>query len=260
MAPAAPAAASGQPQAAATAPPGPVPAPAFAVAVAPGEQLDLMSEVQLRYPTTMPPSALLAYRVTGAGTGPGADTATLNWTVENGDSYRLDYEGPGQVTRSQGSIGDGGISPASASDERAGGVQRTYFDRAARQLAFSATHLKYPMIDSVQDRLSVLMQLAAVGLANPQRLAQPIVFVVGGAAGVATVRFDPAGSETIESGLGRIEALRFIVSGTPGAGRLEVWLSPSHHWLPLQLRSSAADGSVTTHTATRIELGGAAPP
>ena len=230
--------------------PAPDPAPAgFGLAIGGGEQLAEISEVQLRYSTSLPPPVELRYAVEGTQGG----AASLRWEVDGADHFRIELRGPGQVTTSTGVIGDGGINPLEASEEQGGETRRTYFDRAARQLRFSATPRSYGLVDSAQDRLSVLLQLSGVGQANPQRLKQSIVFYVGASGGAATVRFDPAGSETIDSAMGALETEHLVQVGGPGQPRLEVWLAPARHWLPVRLRSTAADGSTQTYTVTAID-------
>ena len=229
----------------------PAPLAGFGVAIGSGEQLADLSEVQLRYGTELPPSVELSFAVQGARSG----VATLRWEVDATDGYRLEFRGPGHAASSSGVIGDNGIAPLEASDERNGSTRQTHFDRAARQLRFSATARSYPMVDSAQDALSVLMQLAGVGMANPQRLQQSIVFFVGGSEGAATVRFDPVGSERIDSAMGALDTEHLVQTQGAGKARLDVWLAPAYHWLPVQLRTTAPDGSTLTHTVTAITPG-----
>ena len=215
-----------------------------------GEQLDLLAEVQLRYATSLPPSATVEYDVSAGG------SASLRWEIGEDARYRLTLDGPGgQEAGSSGIVGDAGIAPEQAWE----GNARLRFDRDARTLASNATARSYRIIDSALDPWSVLMQLCAVGAASPERLRSPVVFFVGGPQGVATVRFEPAGSAEIATALGPIAAVHLVQTAPAGSGRLEVWLAPQRHYLPVQLRRVAPDGSVVTHTARAITLAPGSP-
>ena len=98
----------------------------------------------------------------------------------------------------------------------------------------------------------MLMRLAAIGLAAPGQLDAGIELQVAGANGIGTVRFENAGMETIDTALGAIECLHLRQQTSAGQARLEIWLAPQRSWYPLQLRLTAADGSVLTQTVTAI--------
>lgn len=212
-----------------------------------GQHTELLAEVQLRYATAMPPPVMLEYAVEGGG------SASLRWEVGDDARYRLTMRGPQGAAGSSGSIGDSGIAPDEAWHE---GANRTLlrFDRASHSLASTRSARSYPIIDSALDPWALLLQLAAVGAASPERLRAPIVFYVGGMEGVATVRFEPAGSATLATALGAIDTEHLVQTAPAGAGRLEVWLAPQHHYLPVQLRRVDANGRAVTHSVRALEL------
>lgn len=229
------------------------------VRIAPGEQLEDLEQVGHGYPTHLPPSATILFGVSatkaGAQTAVERGEASLRWAVERSEVYRLEMRGPdGRRAGSNGVLTDGGIAPLEAFEENGGISAHLRFDRHAGTLSSSLWTNSYRISDAALDSWSVLMQLAAIGRGNPRQLARPIVFLVGGAQGIATVRFEPAGKATIDTPMGPVQTEHMVQTVKPGATRMEVWLAPQYGWLPVQLRSSDANGRTLTHTAKNIAL------
>jgi hypothetical protein len=206
-----------------------------------------------------PPSARLDYAVT-ASAGDAAQpprslgSASLEW--RSGDQgYRLALLGAGVLGElsSTGQPSDVGLVPvqARAAD---GGVIDFDWDQARVKFAGSlaGSNDSAAISADAQDRASMLMRLAAIGLAAPGQLDAGIELQVAGANGIGTVRFENAGLETIETALGAIECLHLRQQTSAGQARLEIWLAPQRSWYPLRLRLTAADGSVLTQTVTAI--------
>ena len=206
-----------------------------------------------------PPSARLDYAVT-ASAGDAAQpprslgSASLEW--RSGDQgYRLALLGAGVLGElsSTGHPSDAGLVPvqARAAD---GGVIDFDWDQARVRFAgsFAGSSDSAAISADAQDRASMLMRLAAIGLAAPGQLDAGIELQVAGANGIGTVRFENAGMETIDTPLGAIECLHLRQQTSAGQARLEIWLAPQRSWYPLQLRLTAADGSVLTQTVTAI--------
>jgi hypothetical protein len=126
---------------------------------------------------------------------------------------------------SEGERGDTGLLPGAAS---------TAGDAAA------------PL--GTQDRASMLLQLAGIGLASPDQLAGTIVLVVAEGEEIVLVRWQVIGPERIETGIGALETRHLAEVAAPGQPRLEVWLAPERDWLPVQLRLIQPDGSSATQT------------
>jgi hypothetical protein len=209
-----------------------------------------------RYRVRMPPSATLTYSVSrsarsGAATPPG--TAQIAWRTD-GDKYTLSSTGVTGKLASVGASGDAGIFPLSATEQRAdGSVATTTFDPATGRIGFSASSRSYPINTGSQDRASMLMQLAGIGLAEPDQVKDVIDIFVGGAEDARIVRFQVLGMEEVESALGTLPSWHLAQLVRPGEARLEVWLAPGHNWYPVQLRLSAPDGTASTQVVTRIE-------
>jgi hypothetical protein len=249
----APAAAPTQAAGEAAAPAAPVDGAGWS-AVAAGAE-DTPVQMPGRYRVRLPPAALLSFALTrsGAGAAPAAAGAALiDWRI-GADSYSLRVEGVAGVLYSRGGVGDAGIAPASASETLADGdTALTSFDEAARQIGFSGAARSRRLLAGSQDRASLLMQLAGIGLAEPDQVKDVLEFYVGGSGDAGVVRFQVLGAEELDSALGKLASMHLVQLVGPGQARLEVWLAPQRHWLPVQLRVTAPDGSVMTQLVTAI--------
>ncbi len=186
-----------------------------------------------RYRVRMPEPVRLSYALTRQvpGTAPQAGgTATLDWRSD-GERYALSVDGVLGALHSEGGSSDAGIAPRDAVTDAVG----------------------------AQDRASVLMQLAGIGLAEPDQVRgqvqNEIRIVVGGTEGAAIARYQVMGEEQLQTALGAMAAWRLAQVVPAGQARIELWLAPEHGWLPVQIRLVQADGSSATQTLTRIEPG-----
>lgn len=212
-----------------------------------------------RYLVRMPPSARLTYALSRAqpGRAPANEgEAQLVWETGAG-RYQLRVEGVLGLLESDGGSDDAGIAPVQASAHQDDGSDRiTRFDRAAGRIAFASAPSENLHLGS-QDQASVLMQLAGMGLAQPEQMQDVIEILVGGPDGAEVARFRVLGREQLDSPAGQLATVRLAQLAEPGRRRLEVWLAPRHNWMPVQLRVTEADGTVANQVVTRIET---APP
>ena len=208
-----------------------------------------------RYRTRLPPSALLTFELTRSAPGQAAvpaGAALIDWRIGPG-GYSLRVEGVAGALFSEGEIGDNGVSPASASETLAdGALATTLFDHQARRIGFSGSARSVRLLAGSQDRASLLLQLAGMGLAEPEQIKDVLEFYVGAGMDAGVVRFQVLGPEPIDSALGTLASVHLMQLVGPGEARLEVWLAPGHHWLPVQLRLTALDGSVLTQRVSAI--------
>ena len=235
------------------APVGDAPAPAVAAAATPG-----IAPLQMpgRYRVRLPPSSTLHYAVTRTAPGQPAvagEPAQLSW--ESGDKgYRLRVDGVLGQLESEGDGDDAGIAPLQASEAGpAGGAQLTRFNRETRQIEHGALAASAPLLLGSQDRASVLMQLAGIGLAEPEQMQDTIDIVVAGTGSVRVVRWQVAGSEELETAAGVLATVRLVQLAPAGEARVEVWLAPQRAWLPVQLRVTGPDGTVANQMVTSIQ-------
>lgn len=215
-----------------------------------------------RYRVRMPPPALLTYArtyQTPAMPARRLADASIDWRSD-GQRYALRMDGVLGRLESHGAGGDAGMLPRRAVERRSDRELVTEFTEDGRVLlpengAGAADSL------GVLDRASLALQLAAIGLGQPDQIehapGRPIELLVAGAAGVTLMRFEVSGLETLATGLGPLPAWRLVERAAPGQARLEVWLAPQRGWLPVQLRVTAGDGATDTQTLQAL---GAPPP
>lgn len=202
------------------------------------------------YSTHLPPTATLHYalnRTLQPGLAPGR--AQLRW-VSDGSRYTLELtlggverELPGR--RSSGAVDAHGLAPERHAETRRGREQRAAsFERDASgggRVRFSATGTERPLPPGAQDRLSWMLQLAAIVAADPARAdpGQRIEIFVVGARGDAEIwRFEAMGQERVELGDGRsVPALQLRREPRrPYDTTAEVWLAPEIGYLPVRAR------------------------
>lgn len=249
------------------APPAPVetpPAPeAGAAASLPLVQLPRPKQVEAArspYRASMPPPAQLRYEVVRTGVD-AAGHAVLDWRHANGQ-YRLAMrtEVDGGVLAelaSEGTIGAGGLVPRTMSARRRGKARTaTHFNADDARITFSASEGSVAMAPGAQDKASVPMQLAGIARADARQMKAGIALLVGEEKDAAAVRFVVVGQEDIETPMGALATWHLLCEPAPGTyrARLEVWLAPGHQWYPVRLRSTEANGVVTTQTIDTIDI------
>lgn len=202
-----------------------------------------------RYRAALPPAATRHYRLQRGGK---SAAARLVWTHDaQGYELSLMAEGgelDGLGAASRGRVGPDGLVPQRHVERRRGrDLRATNFDLATAQLRGSGGGEPHPWPTGGQDRLSWLLQLAAVMQADP-RLAQPgarVLLPVAGPRGPASAWvFTVRGPEALTLADGRSVpgvALQRTAQH-PYDLQVEVWLDPADHHLPLRLRLSAPPG------------------
>jgi len=140
------------------------------------------------------------------------------------------------------------LAPLRFTDQRVrGGIQAANFQRDKGKITFSGPATDYPLLPGSQDRLSWMVQLAAVAAAQPELLApggKVVLYVVGarGDADVWVFRF--VDFETIDTPDGSVRTAKF----SRDARRLydthvDAWLDPARHHLAVKARlGSSPDG------------------
>jgi len=241
-----------------------VQAPAPESAAASGAEPSAAPLVQMpgRYRVRMPDAVQLTYLQTRQAPGTAAKPvrvpdAHIDWRSD-GARYAMQMDGVLGRLGSRGASGDAGIVPRSAVEERDGARLATEFTPDGRIL-FGARGAGASGNIGHQDRASLLMQLAGIGLGEPGQMQDVIEVVVAGATDAAVVRFQVMEAGTLATPLGAIDAVRLAQRGAPGQARLEVWLAPGRGWLPVQLRVTGPDGAVATQTLRAIATGSAPP-
>ena len=209
-----------------------------------------------RYLVRMPPSSRLRYALSRSrpGQAPASEgEAQLVWEA-GGGRYQLRVEGVLGLLESEGGGDDTGIAPSQASAHQDDGSDRiTRFDRSAGRIVSGAASA--PLYLGSQDRASLLMQLAGMGLAAPEQMQGRIEVMVNGPDGARVVRFEVLGREPLATTAGDLATVRLAELAEAGRPRLELWLAPERNWMPVQLRLTSPDGSVANQVVTAIETG-----
>ena len=196
----------------------------------------------------LPPPLTLHYEVThGLLRGAGE----LTWRPQ-AQRYELTLQarvGPLLVLTqsSRGALNASGLLPSQYSDQR---LRRTptvaTFERGSGQVTFSDRSTPVALSAGAQDRLSWMVQLAAIVGANPQlgQAGARIPMAVVGSKGEAdTWVFRCLGMESADAGDVSAGMLKFVreSQGEADEGVL-VWLDPRRHHLPVRATQGSGRG------------------
>lgn len=215
-----------------------------------------------RYSTVIPPSANLRFRMRrGAVQG----HAELNWLVRE-DHYELRLESrvAGALLlaqSSQGGFDASGLAPQRFTDQRARrGTLAVNFQRESGKITFSAVPDELQIGTGAQDRLSWLVQLAAIAAGEPQRLAaggEISLRVVGARADAVWWHFVSLGEEQLDTPSGPRSVVHLQrPADTDYDTRVEVWLeAQAPHWpVRAEWRSGPNDPGVELWRSGPAEL------
>jgi len=203
---------------------------------------------------SIPAPALLRYQVTASVRQQITQgTSELRWQ-HDGSGYEASFELRAPPLRSRlqhstGRLGNQGLEPLRFGD-RTRSEQAAHFDRDRQQLVFSNNRPAAPLADGAQDRLSVLLQLAALLAGDPAR------YPAGAAVAIQTAStgearewaFTVEGEEQLQLPGGELAALK--LTRPPRAEfdqRIEVWLAPGQAYVPVRLRLTQPNGDWTDH-------------
>jgi hypothetical protein len=197
------------------------------------------------YATHMPPPGLWRYRMQR---GLVLGVADLSWAPLAEAGYELRLEGRvAGVTlldwASRGQIDAAGLAPERFVLRRRGRDRHAAnFQREAGKITFSGPTHEQPLLAGAQDRLSWILQLPAIVAAAPERFVAgtTVVLFVAGARGDADAwTFLVQGTESLD-GTPALKLLR-----EPRRlydTRVEIWLDPAEHYLPLRVVQTPAGG------------------
>ena len=219
------------------------------------------------YRTVPPPSLALHYEVQRGGA---SGAAVLEWRRGEGGRYALELRGTAAQSTgnaataaitphwtSHGNLDAAGIAPERFAVARRGRERHAAnFQREAGIISFAGPARTWPLLAGAQDRLSWMLQLAAVLEAEPQLRAEgaQISMMVVGAHGDADVwTFTVLGTTTHEGPGGEpLPALHLHREGRHAHdAQVQVWLAPTLHHLPLRLQLARANGSESTEWRLR---------
>jgi hypothetical protein len=192
--------------------------------------------IRPHYQIKPPAATRLIYRIsTGKGDGAPRGAAFLDWRPD-GSTYSLEMNGVLGRRSSSGVVGDDGIMPGRIADPD------------GREAPDQAGAL---------DAAAFWVWLASIGNGAAGQLRGGISADIADANGVHPLSFEVVGEEEVETGVGPLRAWHLAQYARPGETRVDAWLAPEQGWLPVQLRVTRADGSVTTQVLQRKEAAGA---
>ena len=204
------------------------------------------------YATRVPPPFRLTYALRR-----GALSGQAELTLQRaGSGYELELKGTAlglEVLglRSQGSLGPHGLIPERFVDRRRGKDRlAANFDHGSGRITYSGSAASQPLHLGAQDRLSWMVQLAAILEAAPARhgTGSRISLSVSGArADVDTWTFIVQGRQRLNlPGGAVVEALRLTREPRrPYDTQVEVWMDPAQHHLPVRARLTVLPGGET---------------
>lgn len=193
------------------------------------------------YETRLPPAQTLVFDLRRGKAG---GRAELDWQP-SGAHYQLTMQGPalGAAQLSWSSLGGldpTGLAPLRFTESRRGrDLRAVNFQRDAGRVTFSGPPIEYPLVPGGQDRLSWMVQLAAVMAANPdlaQAQAQVAIWVVGTRGDADVWTFTVQDRAALDLPVGRVENTIHLVREPrrPYDTQVQVWLDPARHHLPVQ--------------------------
>lgn len=193
------------------------------------------------YRVALPPGFVQNYAVR---VGPFSGTGVLSWAPAGG-RYELSLIGNATVVSlaqlSRGRFDVTGLEPERFTSKTSGRAElAANFQRDNGIISFSGANRRFAWRQGAQDRLSVVIQLAAIVAAESSRLSEGQRFGVPviserGDADVWTFRL--VGWDMVSTPSGPLRAVKLTRElRKPNDRGLEIWMDESRHYMPLRLR------------------------
>lgn len=213
------------------------------VAAAPRPAPDRLSSVSAY---ALPGSANLKYKVE-ANKFPFSASAELRWQ-QDGESYEARLElsafGQARVQTSRGQVTPQGLAPIRFSDKFRSEVA-AHFVREKGKVTFSANTPDVPLLAGAQDRLSILLQLAAMVAGDPGHYPQATTIAIQtiGARDADTWLFTVGAEETLKLPGGEQATLKLVRNPRQEFDqKVELWLAPALNYMPARIRITEPNG------------------
>lgn len=221
------------------------------------------------YAVRLPPSATINMNIQRIVRfrEPVSGELAMQWDVNNGeykiamDAHLNPGNGPENLYtyQSEGIINQYGIAPLNTSITRLSRAETAiHVDPIHKTVSFSSSNKTDKWANGGQDRASLFMQLAGIGIANPKlfEAGNKIKLQVAEDNSTSLFEFIVVGQEDIATELGNLRSwhLRRVLPENSPLALLEIWLTPEHYWYPTQIRSTETQGTVTTQTLRSIQV------
>jgi hypothetical protein len=192
---------------------------------------------------------------------PVSGQSTLHWR-HDGNTYdaRLEVTGallPTRVQTSSGVVTREGLQPMRFSD-KARSEEATHFDRDAGKVIFSSNRPQADLMEGAQDRLSIVLQLAAIVGGNPAYYppGTSIAIPTAGTRESETWVFTVEGEEELDLPAGRLRGMKLQrLPRKAYDSRVELWLAPGLDYAPVRLRLTYPNGDSLDQRWTSADKG-----
>ena len=126
------------------------------------------------------------------------------------------------------------------------------FDWRAQQLhlTFDGRNETIALPQDTQDRVSLMYQFMFL----PAEKLGDLAFHMTNGKKIEPYRYHFAGTEIIDTPLGKLNTLRLVKQREPGDNGVEVWLAPDRNFFPVRLLILENDGSKFEQVITRLEF------
>ena len=210
----------------------------------------------------VPPSVRLKYEVTATYRGvPLQGEGELSWR-HDGKDYELELEAHSPLLgsrrqRSVGRITSQGLEPLHFWD-KSRSEQAAHFDREHGRVTFSNNQPDAPLADGAQDRLSVVLQLAALVAAHPQRYpaGTQIAIATASVRDAETWTFSVEGEEDLQLPGGAVRGLKLQRQPRREYDqKVELWLAPRMDYAPVRIRLTNPNGDTVDQRWSSTDKG-----
>ncbi len=200
----------------------------------------------------IPGSFTLRFAGTGSnGAQPVQASGSLVWR-QDGSQYEAKLEAgalffTALTQTSVGALGESGLAPKRFSNKTRS-EQAAHFERELGRISFSNQKPAAPLLSGAQDRLSILVQLAAQLAAAPQLYprASTIAIQIASVNEADTWLFTIEGDEALQLPAGNMQATKLTrLPRREYDDRLDIWFAPSLGHLPVRIMLTASNGNVS---------------
>jgi hypothetical protein len=171
----------------------------------------------------------------------------LVWISSNGGyeaSLMFGAFGQKRIQTSRGQIGAEGLMPDRFSDKFRSELA-AHFNRPQGKVTFSANTPDAPLLAGAQDRLSVLIQLAALVTSSPGRFAPATTLTIQtvGPRDADLWLFTVGGTDTLTLPGGSLDVIKLTRNPRQAYDQqVDIWLAPSLGYLPARIRITESSG------------------
>ena len=156
---------------------------------------------------------------------------------------------------SQGTLGAEGLMPQRFGDKFRSEVA-SHFQRDKGVISFSTNAPEVPLLKGAQDRLSVVMQIAALLSADPERypVGTMLSFQTVATRDAEVWLFLVEKSETLQLPYGDVPTIKINRKPRKEFDQsIELWFAPSIDYLPVRLRVTNANGDFVDQQLRKVE-------